>query len=156
MKNWVKLLLAGILFLFLSGTANALTIAKFGKILSNDSSIDEWLLTLIYDSDLSITLTDQNTSFTFYGAPGGPTSLSGGQTRSFSNLSSGTYYASSTTNGGSTPPSIPESDLEDINEPVYRTDGLELTITPVPEPATMFIFGTGLFFLAGLLRKVRS
>ncbi|MBU0992376.1 MAG: PEP-CTERM sorting domain-containing protein [Proteobacteria bacterium] len=155
MKNWVKLLLAGMFFLCLSGSANAITIANFGKILSGNT-IDAWLLTLRFDSDLSITLTDDGSSFDFYGSSGRIGTLSGSQPQSFSGLSQGTYYAYNTTSGGSTSSPPPVTDLEDIEDPVFRTEGLELTITPVPEPATMFVFGTGLFFLAGLLRKFRS
>ena len=106
MKKWVKLLWVGVVFIFLSGTAQAIPIAKFGKLMTSSQTMDGWLLTLLYDSDLAITLTtDDAVSFILYDVNSGQTlqNSNGSGSFNFSGLSSGTYYAQTSLVGESVP-----------------------------------------------------
>ena len=165
MKKWVKLLWVGVVFLFLSGTAQALPIAKFGKLLTSSQTMDGWLLTLLYDSDLAITLTtDDAVSFILYDVDAGQTlqDSTGSGSFEFSGLSSGTYYAQTSLGGEGVPQNpqnqtftpLAEEDLPDVGENTNST--ISFSVTPVPEPATILAFGTGLIFFASVIRRVRT
>ena len=173
MKKLFRLILTFTLLLFFAGSASAIPVAKFGKYLSDDN-IDIWLLSLLCDSDLSITLTtDDAISFLFHNNTGDDAGIvwqgSGSGSQSFSGrVSSGNYYVKVTKDrsdnsspsyvdplGDSPYGSLPfEGDF--FTDEGFTGTQIDVTVSPVPEPAAIFLLGMGLLFIGGTVRKMKS
>ena len=173
MRKIVKPFILLVLFILVYVPSYAVPVANFGKY-SSGSSIDIWLLSVLCDSDLSLTLTfGEDVSFILGNTQGnvlwkGNSPDSSSRTMSFNGrVASGNYFFEVTDGSGSGSGGSGSPDDDDFTGLTQSGDNfsgegqgtetkIDIAVSPVPEPGAIFLFGIGMLMVGATLRSKAS